>query len=70
MIVYKLQKSQMNWGLLLKLMISQGWYKGQRNAYGHDLGHDYGNDFDLDHLQDIDTSNGYDGDELGGFGRI
>ena len=27
------------------------------------LGHDYGNDCDFDHMQDIDTSNGHDGDE-------
>ena len=43
-------------------MISQGWYKGQRDDYDHDLGHDYGNDCDLYHMQDIDITNGLDGD--------
>ena len=60
---YKLQKSQVNYELLLKLMISQDRYKGQRNDYDHDIGHDYGNDCDIDHIQDIDTGNGHDGDE-------
>ena len=31
--------------------------------HDHNLGHDYGNDCDLDHLQDIDTSNGHERDE-------
>jgi hypothetical protein len=53
---YKLQKSQVN---LLKLMISQGLYKGQRNDYDTD----YGNGCDLDHVQDIGTSNGHADDE-------
>ena len=53
----------MNWELLLKLIISQGRYKGQRDDYDHDLGLSYGIDYDLDHMQDIDTGNGHDGDE-------
>ena len=56
---YKLQESQLNWQLLIKLIISQG----QRDDYDHDLGHDYGIDYDLDHMQDIDTGNGHDGYE-------
>ena len=27
------------------------------------LNHGYGNNFELDHLQDVDTSDGHDGDE-------
>ena len=49
--------------MVIKLMIGQGWYKVQRDDTDHNLGHDYGNDCDLDHLQDIDTSNGHDGVE-------
>ena len=60
---YKLQKGQVNWGLLLKLMFSQGWYKHQRDDYDYDLGHDYGNGCDLNYLQDNDTRNSHDGDE-------
>ena len=39
--------------LLLMLMISHDWCKGQREDYG----------CYLDYLQDIDTSNGHDGDK-------
>ena len=49
--------------VIVKLMIGQGWYKGQRDYFDHYLGQDYGNDCDLDLLQYIDTINGHDGDE-------
>ena len=35
---------------LLKLMISQCWYQGQRDDSDHNLGDDYGNDYNLDQL--------------------
>ena len=35
----------------------------QRDDSDHNLGHDYGNDCDLDHMQDIVTSNDHDVDE-------
>ena len=44
-------------------MICQGRYKGQRDDYDNDIGHDYGNDCDLGHMQDIDNGNGHDEDE-------
>ena len=50
-------------------MISQGWYKSQRDDYDHDLCHDYGNDCDLDHMQydymskGVDRDDAYDNDD-------
>ena len=40
-----------------------GLIQGQIDDFDHNLGQDYGNDWDLDHLQDIDTSDRHDGDE-------
>ena len=44
-------------------MIGQGWYKGRRDDFDHEVGQDYGNDCDLNHLQDLDARNGHDEDE-------
>ena len=43
-------------------MLSQGWYKGQRDDYDQGLGHNYDNGFNLDHMENINTSNSHDGD--------
>ena len=41
----------------------QGYFSLYDHYYDHDLNNDYDNGFDLDHLQDIYTSKGFDRDE-------